>query len=276
VSNPFREDLVSRSLPEACTVVIFGATGDLTHRKLVPALYNLAVDGELPAGVKIIGFARRDWTDEFFREGLEKLNREVSRTGHDEEVWKTISESVEYHQSEFQDKDGYKRLSDRLDAIDAERGGKGNRLYYIASAPEYFDDILLNLKEAGLSDDREGSWSRVIVEKPFGTTLATAQHLNEVVNGTFEEKDTYRIDHYLGKETAQNIMVLRFANAIFEPMWNKEHIDHIQITCAEHLGMEGGRGGYYDQAGALRDMVQNHLLQLLSLVAMEGYAGKSR
>ena len=128
------------------------------------------------------------------------------------------------------------------------------------------------LKEAGLSQehpDCEGCWSRVIVEKPFGTTLETAQHLNEVVNGTFEEKDTYRIDHYLGKETAQNIMVLRFANAIFEPMWNKEHIDHIQITCAEHLGMEGGRGGYYDEAGALRDMVQNHLLQLLSLVAME-------
>ena len=269
VSNPFREDLVSRNRPEACTVVIFGATGDLTHRKLVPALYNLAVDGELPAGVKIIGFARRDWTDEFFREGLEKLNRDVSRTGHDEEVWGALAPNIHYHQSEFQDKDGYRRLAERLDAIDAERGGKGNRLFYIASAPDYFDDILLNLKEVGLSAEREGCWSRVIVEKPFGTTLATAQHLNEVVNGTFEEKDTYRIDHYLGKETAQNIMVLRFANAIFEPMWNKEHIDHVQITCAEHLGMEGGRGGYYDQAGALRDMVQNHLLQLLSLVAME-------
>ncbi len=272
VNNPFREDLVSRNLAEACSVVIFGATGDLTHRKLIPALYNLAIDGELPAGVKILGFARRDWSDEFFCEGLKKLNRQVSRTGHDEEIWKSLAANIEYHKSEFQDKDGYKRLSDRLDEIDRERGGKGNRLFYIASAPEYFDDILLNLKAAGLSQERldcDGCWSRVIVEKPFGTTLETAQHLNEVVNGTFEEKDTYRIDHYLGKETAQNIMVLRFANAIFEPMWNKEHIDHIQITCAEHLGMEGGRGGYYDEAGALRDMVQNHLLQLLSLVAME-------
>ena len=235
VNNPFREDLMSRNLAEACSVVIFGATGDLTHRKLVPALYNLAIDGELPAGVKILGFARRDWSNKFFREGLETLNRQVSRTGHDEEIWDSLAANIEYHKSEFQDKDGYKRLSERLDEIDRERGGKGNRLFYIASAPEYFDDILLNLKEAGLSQERpdcDGYWSRVIVEKPFGTTLKTAQHLNEVVNGTFEEKDTYRIDHYLGKETAQNIMVLRFANAIFEPMWNKEHIDHIQITCA--------------------------------------------
>ncbi|MFT6595382.1 MAG: glucose-6-phosphate 1-dehydrogenase [Akkermansiaceae bacterium] len=272
MSNPFREDLVSRNLAEACSVVIFGATGDLTHRKLIPALYNLAGDGELPAGVQILGFARRDWSDEFFREGLEKLNRKVSRTGHDDEIWESLAANIHYHQSEFQDEDGYRQLAERLDEIDRERGEKGNRLFYIASAPEFFDDILLNLKKAGLSQDRpdgEGCWSRVIVEKPFGTTLATAQHLNEVVNGTFQEKDTYRIDHYLGKETAQNIMVLRFANAIFEPMWNKEHIDHIQITCAEHLGMEGGRGGYYDKAGALRDMVQNHLLQLLSLVAME-------
>lgn len=269
MSNPFREELVSRNQAEPCTVVIFGATGDLTHRKLIPALYNLAVDGELPPGVKIIGFARRDWTDEFFREGLEKLNKQVSRTGHDDEIWSGVESEVFYHQSEFQDADGYARLATRLDAIDSERGGKGNRLYYIASAPEYFDDILLNLKKVGLSDERKGCWSRVIVEKPFGTNLPTARHLNEVANGTFEEKDTYRIDHYLGKETAQNIMVLRFANAIFEPLWNKEYIDHVQITCAEHLGMEGGRGGYYDKAGALRDMVQNHLLQLLSLVAME-------
>ena len=269
VSNPFREDLISRSRPEACTVVIFGATGDLTHRKLIPALYNLAVDGELPQGVQIIGFARRDWTDEFFREGLEKLNKEVSRTGHDPEIWENLAANITFHQAEFQDLDGYRSLRDKLDAIDAERGGKGNRLFYIASAPGFFDDILLNLKEVGLSDEREGGWTRAIVEKPFGTDLPTAQHLNEVVNGTFDEKDTYRIDHYLGKETAQNIMVLRFANAIFEPMWNKDHIDHVQITCAEHLGMEGGRGGYYDKAGALRDMVQNHLLQLLSLVAME-------
>ncbi|MGD7653158.1 MAG: glucose-6-phosphate dehydrogenase, partial [Verrucomicrobiales bacterium] len=252
-----------------CTVVIFGATGDLTHRKLVPALYNLAVDGELPTGVKIVGFARRDKSDGEFRDGLEKINRKVSRSGHDERVWAPFVENVFYHRSEFADADGYRRLAERLDAIDAEGGGKGNRLFYIASAPEYFDDILIQLKEAGLNQAAEGCWSRVIVEKPFGTDLATAAHLNEVVNATFEENSTYRIDHYLGKETAQNLMVLRFANAIFEPLWNSKHISHVQVTCAENLGMEGGRGGYYDKSGALRDMVQNHLLQLLSLVAME-------
>jgi glucose-6-phosphate 1-dehydrogenase len=269
MTNPFREDLVSRSRPEPCSVVIFGATGDLTHRKLVPALYNLAVDGELPSGVKIIGFARREKSDAEFRTGLEELNRKVSRSGHDDAIWGPFAENIHYHTSEFTDVDGYKRLAERLDAIDRERGGKGNRLFYIASAPEFFDDILINLKKAGLNQAAEGCWARAIVEKPFGTDLATAKHLNQVVNETFNEKDTYRIDHYLGKETAQNIMVLRFANAIFEPLWNSRFISHVQITCSENLGMEGGRGGYYDKSGALRDMVQNHLLQLLSLVAME-------
>jgi len=269
MSNPFREDLVSRARPEACTVVIFGATGDLTHRKLVPALYNLALDGELPPDVRIVGFARREKSDEVFRDGLEEINKQVSRSGHDEVLWKEFRGTIQYHQSEFQDDDGYRRLAERLDAIDQERGGKGNRLFYIASAPEYFDDILEHLKGAGLNESAEGCWSRVIVEKPFGTDLATAQHLNQVVNATFEEKDTYRIDHYLGKETAQNLMVLRFANAIFEPLWNSRYIEQVQITCSEHLGMEGGRGAYYDKSGAMRDMVQNHLLQLLSLVAME-------
>jgi glucose-6-phosphate 1-dehydrogenase len=269
MSNPFREDLVSRARPEACTVVIFGATGDLTHRKLVPALYNLALDGELPPDVRIVGFARREKSDEVFRDGLEEINKQVSRSGHDEVLWKEFRGTIQYHQSEFQDDEGYRRLAERLDAIDQERGGKGNRLFYIASAPEFFDDILEHLKRAGLNESAEGCWSRVIVEKPFGTDLATAQHLNQVVNATFEEKDTYRIDHYLGKETAQNLMVLRFANAIFEPLWNSRYIEQVQITCSEHLGMEGGRGAYYDKSGAMRDMVQNHLLQLLSLVAME-------
>ena len=267
--NPFREDLVSRSRAEPCSIVIFGATGDLTHRKLIPALYNLAVGGELPTGVKIIGFARREKTDEEFRSGLAVLNRKVSRTGHDDEIWDNFINSVSYHTSEFSDAEGYRRLAQKLDAIDTEHGCKGNRLFYIASAPEFFDEILIHLKNAGLNEAKPGCWSRVIVEKPFGTNLATAKHLNQVVNDTFRESDTYRIDHYLGKETAQNLMVLRFANSIFEPLWNSTHISHIQITCAENLGMEGGRGGYYEKSGALRDMVQNHLLQLLSLVAME-------
>lgn len=269
MTNPFREDLLARSPAEPCSVVIFGATGDLAHRKLVPALYNLAVDGELPTGVHIIGFARREKSDDEFRNGLAEITRKVSRTGLDDGVWNPFAQTISYHQSEFTDAAGYHKLAEKLDAIDCARGGKGNRLFYIASAPGFFDDILQHLKSAGLNHSPDGSWARVIVEKPFGTDLATARHLNEVVNATFEEKETYRIDHYLGKETAQNLMVLRFANAIFEPLWNSKHIDHVQITCAENLGMEGGRGAYYDGAGALRDMVQNHLLQLLSLVAME-------
>ena len=267
--NPLRENLAIRQIPESCTLVIFGATGDLTHRKLIPALYNLAEDGDLPPGLRVVGFARRDKTDEQFRDELEVLNRKVSRQGHDEELWDNFSQSIFYHKSEFQDLAGYESLAQRLNEMDAESGGAAKRLFYIASAPEFFDDILLHLKAAGLNEPKDGGWSRVIVEKPFGKDLKTARALNEVVNQTFEEKDTYRIDHYLGKETAQNIMVLRFANAIFEPLWNSANIDHVQITCAEDLGMEGGRGGYYDTAGALRDMVQNHLLQLLSLVAME-------
>jgi glucose-6-phosphate 1-dehydrogenase len=267
--NPFREDLVSRSQAETCTVVIFGATGDLTHRKLVPAMYNLAVGNELSLGAKIIGFARREYSDEEFRAGLKELNKKVSRSGHNDEIWSEFEQSIHYHQSTFTDEEGYRTLAERLEQIDAERGSKGNRLFYIASAPEFFDDILENLKKVGLNKAEEGCWARVIVEKPFGINLPSAQHLNKVVNQTFEEKDTFRIDHYLGKETAQNIMVLRFANAIFEPLWNSRYIEQIQITCAEHLGMEGGRGGYYDKSGAMRDMIQNHLLQLLSLVAME-------
>ncbi len=267
--NPFRETLQSRQHAEPCVVVIFGATGDLTHRKLVPALYNLAVGGDLPTPLKVIGFARRDKSDEVFRQDLEKLNRKVSRQGHEDPVWEPFSQTIEYHRGEFQDSDAYRSLAQRLDEIHRASGPLGNRLFYLASAPEFFDDILLGLRESGLNEPRPGCWSRVVVEKPFGTDLATAQHLNRIVGQTFNEADTYRIDHYLGKETAQNLMVLRFANAIFEPLWNHQHVDSVQITCAEHFGMEGGRGGYYDKSGALRDMVQNHLLQLLSLVAME-------
>lgn len=266
--NPFREaDLSLRSHPESCIIVIFGATGDLTHRKLIPALYNLAADGDLPAGLRVVGVARREKSDEEFRNGLEELNREVSRQGHNDDLWAQFSQSVTYHTSEFGDLEGYAALKNRLDEMEKE-GASPNRLYYLASAPEFFDDILLHLRESGLNRSDTG-WCRAVVEKPFGTDLATAQHLNHVVNETFAEAHTYRIDHYLGKETAQNIMVLRFANQLFEVLWNNRFIDHVQITCAEHLGMEGGRGGYYDKSGALRDMVQNHLLQLLSLIAME-------
>jgi glucose-6-phosphate 1-dehydrogenase len=266
--NPLREGLSTRAVPQPCSVIIFGATGDLTHRKLVPALYNLAADGELPPAVAVIGFARRPKTDDEFRKEMEEATRQFSRQNVRDEIWKTFAQSLFYHQSEFADENGYKTLAERLTKIDTERGTRGNRLFYLAVAPDQFDPILKHLKAVGLNEAQPGSWARVIVEKPFGTDLASARELNRVVHKSFAEDQTYRIDHFLGKETAQNILVLRFANAIFEPLWNTRYIDHIQITAAETLGVEG-RAGYYENAGALRDMVQNHLLQLLCLIGME-------
>jgi glucose-6-phosphate 1-dehydrogenase len=266
--NPLREGLSTRAVPQPCSVVIFGATGDLTHRKLIPALYNLAADGELPPAVTIIGFARREKSDDEFRREMEEATRKFSRQTVRDEIWKTFGQSIFYHQSDFGDEPGYKSLATKLDKIDKERGTRGNRLFYFAVAPDQFEPILKHLKAAGLNEARKGSWARVIVEKPFGTDLASARELNRVVSNSFSEQQTYRIDHFLGKETAQNILVLRFANAIFEPLWNTRYIDHVQITAAETLGVEG-RAGYYEGAGALRDMVQNHLLQLLCLISME-------
>jgi len=266
--NPLREGIANRLAPEPCTLVIFGATGDLTHRKLIPALYNLAAEGALPPAVSIIGFARRDKTSEQFRTELEEAARKFSRTPLDEELWKSFASSVHYHRSPFDDAEGYRTLAAEMDRLDKERGTAGNRLYYLAVAPDQFPVILDHLKASGLNRAAEGSWARVIVEKPFGKDLKTAQALNTLVSEVFPERDTYRIDHYLGKETAQNIMVMRFANSIFESIWDNNHVAHVQITAAEPLGVEG-RAGYYDTSGAMRDMVQNHLLQLLTLTAME-------
>ena len=266
--NPLREGLSTRPVPQPCAIVIFGATGDLTHRKLIPALYNLAADGELPVGAAIVGFARRNKSDDEFRRDLEEATRKFSRQPVRDEIWKMFAQSIVYHQSEFDDEPGYKSLAKRLDEIDKNYGTRGNRLFYFAAAPDQFESILKHLKAAGLNETCEGSWARIIVEKPFGTDLGSARELNRIIRNSFTEEQTYRIDHFLGKETAQNILVLRFANAIFAPLWNTHYVDHVQITAAETLGV-GTRAGFYERAGALRDMVQNHLLQLLCLVAME-------
>src|SRR5438477_10806710 len=196
--NPLREGLSTRAVPQPCSIVIFGATGDLTHRKLLPALYNLAADGELPPAVAVIGFARRQKTDEQFRKEQEESTRKFSRQTVRDEIWNAFAQGLFYHTSEFHDAAGYKSLAERLDKIDQERGTGGNRLFYLAVAPDQFEPILKNLKKAGLNKAREGSWARVIVEKPFGTDLATARELNAVVHNAFAEKQTYPIDHFLG------------------------------------------------------------------------------
>lgn len=259
---------VSKLIPEPCSLVIFGATGDLTHRKLIPALYNLATEGSLPSSLNVIGVARREKSDEEFRSELKNSTSKFSRSPVDDEHWEQFAHSLSYHRAEFHTFDGYLELAKKLTQYESTNQRPANRLFYFAVAPDQFEVILHNLKQSGLSKPQEDGWTRVIIEKPFGTNLQTARHLNKLVHDSFPESSTYRIDHYLGKETAQNIMVLRFANSIFESLWNSKHIDHIQITAAEPLGVEG-RAGYYDQAGALRDMVQNHLLQLLTLTAME-------
>jgi glucose-6-phosphate 1-dehydrogenase len=260
-ANPLREGLVNRRTPEPCALVIFGATGDLTHRKLIPALCNLAHEGQLPAAFAIVGFARRPKTHEQFRAELKEAAQKFSRFNPvNPAVWDSFAQGIFYHQAEFSDAGGYARLNELLQKLDRERGTAGNRIFYLATAPTDFATIIQRL-------GRQPS-GRIVVEKPFGRDLATARELNGVLAAVFDESQVYRIDHYLGKETVQNIMVLRFANEIFEPLWNAKYVDHVQITVAESLGVEG-RGGYYDQSGALRDMVQNHMMQLFSLVAME-------
>lgn len=271
-ANPLREAMPRATAPDPCVVVLFGATGDLTSRKLVPALYNLAREGMLPAGFSILGFARRPKTDEeFSAEMLEAVNQHSRLKPALPEVWKDFGQAIGYHIGQLDDPVAYASLKQRLDELDRRRGTQGNRLFYLATSPDYFPVIIRHLGAAGLVADpgQPRPWTRVVIEKPFGRDLASAEALNRALSSVLDERQTFRIDHYLGKETVQNILALRFANAIFEPLWNQKHIEHIQITAAEDLGMEGRRGAYYDTAGAIRDVVQNHILQLLALVAME-------
>jgi glucose-6-phosphate 1-dehydrogenase len=202
-ANPLREGLAARATPEPCSMVIFGATGDLTHRKLIPALYNLAADGDLPPGLTVLGFARRDKDDALFRRELEEAAKKYSRQAINDDLWKSFGDAIFYHRSEFNDSDGYRRLKERLDQIDRERGTRGNRLFYLSAGPDQFEPILSHIREAGLNDTSNGGWARVIVEKPFGVDLRTAHQLNSVVSKAFSEDATFRIDHYLGKETAK-------------------------------------------------------------------------
>jgi glucose-6-phosphate 1-dehydrogenase len=251
-----------------CTMVIFGVAGDLTSRLLMPALYHLAVDELLPDTFQIVGYARTDVTEDDLRARLrESIVTEVG-AGVDEVRLDWLVSRLTYVRGSFDDEDGFDRLATHLESVDAERNPDGHRLYYLATAPEFFDGVCARLAARGLLDETQGAWRRVIVEKPFGEDLASARALNASLAGVMDEAQIYRIDHYLGKETVQNILVFRFGNGIFEPVWNRRYVDHVQITVAETLGVET-RGGYYDQTGALRDMVPNHLFQLLTLVAME-------
>jgi len=265
-ANPLVEGLERLPVP-ATTLVIFGATGDLAHRKLLPALYNLAHEGALPERFKLIGVARREKGHENFREETRTSIEKFSRREPDEQVLAGLLEHVDYIASNFDDPAGYKLLAEALDKLDAEAGQPYCRDFYLSTAPEFFPVIVEQLKLAGLH--RHGKADvRVIIEKPFGTDLQSARALQGVVSDSFRERQVFRIDHYLGKETVQNVMAFRFANMMFEPIWNRNYIDHIQITAAEDLGI-GTRAGYYDQAGALRDLVQNHMLQLVALTCME-------
>ncbi|MFA6241575.1 MAG: glucose-6-phosphate dehydrogenase [Candidatus Hydrogenedentales bacterium] len=253
------------------TVVIFGATGDLASRKLIPAIYNLWNAGFLPKRIAVVGVARRPKTDAQFREEMCEALKKFSRTNHGlGDSCDPFVSNVYYYQLELGDAEGYKGLRTRLDELDTQLGAPGNRLFYLAVAPEYFAPIVENLGGAGLvravGEDR---FTRVVVEKPFGHDLESARLLNAQISAVLAEDQVYRIDHYLGKETVQNIFAFRFGNAIFEPLFNQKYVDHVQITMAETVGMEGRRGAFYDKTGALRDVVQNHLLQLLCLVAME-------
>jgi glucose-6-phosphate 1-dehydrogenase len=257
--------------PHACVLVIFGASGDLTQRKLIPALYNLALEKRLPERFAVVGYARSELTHEAFREKMRDAVKEFSRTGlKDDAVWRQFANTLYYVRGSYEESEGYQALKDFVEGFDRGSRVRPVRVFYMAVPPDLYSTVVERLAAAGVAckESEDESRTRVVIEKPFGSDLQTARELNYRVHQVLDEKQIYRIDHYLGKETVQNLMVFRFANAVFEPIWNRRYVDHVQITAAETVGVES-RGGYYEQAGVVRDMFQNHLLQLLCLTAME-------
>jgi glucose-6-phosphate 1-dehydrogenase len=273
-ANPLSAGLRLERVPAPCVMVIFGVSGDLTARKLMPSLYDLAVGHPLPEGFSIIGVSHRDWDDERFRSEMRAAVEEGARAPVTDETWALFAQGLFYVQGDFDADNTYVDLKTRLDKVDEERRAHGNRLYYLATSPKFYGPIIEHLGSSGVAHrqdiyyNKPDNWNRIVIEKPFGRDVESARALNAKIGAVFSERQIYRIDHYLGKETVQNVLAFRFANTLFEPVWNRQYVDHVQITVAEAIGVEG-RGGYYEDAGALRDMVQSHILQLLAVIAME-------
>ncbi|MFT4135252.1 glucose-6-phosphate dehydrogenase [Microbacterium sp.] len=268
--NPLRDpdDRRLQRIAGPSALVIFGVTGDLSRKKLLPAVYDLANRGLLPPGFALVGFARRDWDDADFARIVHDAVKEHARTPFREETWNQLLQGIRFVSGEFHDPVAFQRLRETVRDLDVRRGTMGNHAFYLSIPPRSFPVVARQLKDSGLVDAESESWRRVVIEKPFGSDLQTARELNAALEVAFPADSIFRIDHYLGKETVQNILALRFANTLFEPLWNANYVDHVQITMAEDIGV-GGRAGYYDGIGAARDVIQNHLLQLLALTAME-------
>ncbi|HTL22937.1 MAG TPA: glucose-6-phosphate dehydrogenase, partial [Mycobacteriales bacterium] len=269
--NPLRDPRDRRlpRVPGPCALVVFGVTGDLARKKLIPAVYDLANRGLLPPGFVLLGFARRDWQDGDFEQLARKAAMEGARTEFREEVWQRLAEATKFVPGSFDDDAAFDRLAQTLKDLDASHGTGGNAAFYLSIPPAAFPVVLKQMARTGMADNEAThSWRRVVVEKPFGHDLPSGQELNALVDDVFTAPDVFRIDHYLGKETVQNLLALRFANTLFEPIWNAHHIDSVQITMAEDVGI-GSRAGFYEGTGAARDVLQNHLLQLLALTAMD-------
>ncbi|MCL2795096.1 MAG: glucose-6-phosphate dehydrogenase [Microbacteriaceae bacterium] len=249
-------------------LIIFGVTGDLSRKKLMPAVYDLANRGLLPPGFALVGFARREWENQDFEQVVYEAVKQNARTPFHEEVWQQLAQGIRFVPGEFDDDAAFERLAATIRELDQVRGTGGNHAFYLSIPPKAFPLVTEQLKKSGLAEQKDGQWRRVVIEKPFGSDLETARELNSVVESVFPPDSVFRIDHYLGKETVQNILALRFANELYEPIWNANYVDHVQITMAEDIGV-AGRAGYYDGIGAARDVIQNHLLQLLALTAME-------